>query len=280
MILTSSVCGQSLRRESQYSGFSHIYLVAACDVISSLLVFGSTQYVGTWRLDGIKSEALHWGGVLGCTEVSLMLYWSIIPYGVLSFPFLVWVRVTFACIIPAMFLSEFELAPNIVITSLFYLNSNNHGSSRKASFMSHYSVNDCFARSSAFSNNWHILCFHLIHHKCCWFWEHKRFGPPFESWGQKKSDLLDSFELYADSAYKKDCGRCVCSKTGDRRLLAGLQRLRGSSGSGLWGFSGLNDWEMFPGNNMWEAECSYISMRLHYCDCGEEHVCLVLCSSA
>ena len=29
---------------------------------------------------------------------------------------------TFACIIPAMFLSEFELAPNIVITSLFYLN--------------------------------------------------------------------------------------------------------------------------------------------------------------
>ena len=40
----------------------------------------------------------------------------------LSFPFLVWVRMTFACIIPAMFLSEFELAPNIVITSLFYLN--------------------------------------------------------------------------------------------------------------------------------------------------------------
>ena len=30
---------------------------------------------------------------------------------------------TFACIIPAMFLSEFELAPNIVITSLFYLNT-------------------------------------------------------------------------------------------------------------------------------------------------------------
>ena len=29
---------------------------------------------------------------------------------------------TFACIIPAMFLSEFELGPNIVITSLFYLN--------------------------------------------------------------------------------------------------------------------------------------------------------------
>ena len=29
---------------------------------------------------------------------------------------------TFACIIPAMFLSELELAPNIVITSLFYLN--------------------------------------------------------------------------------------------------------------------------------------------------------------
>ena len=40
----------------------------------------------------------------------------------LSFPFLVWVRMTFACIIPAMFLSEFELAPNIGITSLFYLN--------------------------------------------------------------------------------------------------------------------------------------------------------------
>ena len=59
--------------------------------------------------------------MLGCTEVSLMLYWSI-PYGMLSFPFLVWVRMTFACIIPAMFLSEFELAPNIVITSLFYLN--------------------------------------------------------------------------------------------------------------------------------------------------------------
>ena len=39
-----------------------------------------------------------------------------------SFPFLVWVRMTFACIIPVMFLSEFELAPNIVITSLFYLN--------------------------------------------------------------------------------------------------------------------------------------------------------------
>ena len=56
--------------------------------------------------------------LLGCTEVSLMLYWSI-PYGVLSFPFLVWVRMTFACIIPAMFLSEFKLAPNIVITSLF-----------------------------------------------------------------------------------------------------------------------------------------------------------------
>ena len=30
---------------------------------------------------------------------------------------------TFACIIPAMFLSEFELAPNIVITSLFHLNT-------------------------------------------------------------------------------------------------------------------------------------------------------------
>ena len=58
---------------------------------------------------------MHW------SEVSLMLYWSI-PYGILSFPFLVWVRMTFACIIPAMFLSEFELAPNIVITSLFYLN--------------------------------------------------------------------------------------------------------------------------------------------------------------
>ena len=41
----------------------------------------------------------------------------------LSFPFLVWVRMTFACIIPAMFLSEFELAPNVIITSLFYLNS-------------------------------------------------------------------------------------------------------------------------------------------------------------
>ena len=40
----------------------------------------------------------------------------------LSFSFLVWVRMTFACIIPAMFLSEFELAPKIVITSLFYLN--------------------------------------------------------------------------------------------------------------------------------------------------------------
>ena len=40
----------------------------------------------------------------------------------LSFPFLVWVRMTFACIIPAMFWSEFELVPNIVITSLFYLN--------------------------------------------------------------------------------------------------------------------------------------------------------------
>ena len=36
----------------------------------------------------------------------------------LSFPFLVWVRMTFA-IIPVMFLSEFELAPNIVITLLF-----------------------------------------------------------------------------------------------------------------------------------------------------------------
>ena len=33
---------------------------------------------------------------------------------------------TFACIIPAMFLSEFELAPNIVITSLFHLNTKNH----------------------------------------------------------------------------------------------------------------------------------------------------------
>ena len=29
---------------------------------------------------------------------------------------------TFACIIPAMFSSEFELTPNIVITSHFYLN--------------------------------------------------------------------------------------------------------------------------------------------------------------
>ena len=62
----------------------------------------------------------HLSHMLGCTEVSLMLYWSI-PYGMLSFPFLVWVRMTFACIIPAMFLSEFELAPKIVITSLFYL---------------------------------------------------------------------------------------------------------------------------------------------------------------
>ena len=44
-----------------------------------------------------------------------------------SFPFLVWVRMTFACIIPGMFLSEFELAPNIVITSLFYLNTDEVG---------------------------------------------------------------------------------------------------------------------------------------------------------
>ena len=50
------------------------------------------------------------------------MHWSI-PYGMLSFPFLGWVRMTFACIIPAMSWSEFELAPNIVITSLFYLNT-------------------------------------------------------------------------------------------------------------------------------------------------------------
>ena len=31
---------------------------------------------------------------------------------------------------------------------------------------------------------------------------------------------------------------------------------------------------------MWEAEHSYIGMRLHCCDCGEERVCLVQCSSA
>ena len=56
-------------------------------------------------------ENNYWWILLGCTEVSLMLYWSI-PYDMLSFPFLVWVRMTFACIIPVMFLSEFELAPN------------------------------------------------------------------------------------------------------------------------------------------------------------------------
>ena len=34
-----------------------------------------------------------------------------------------WVRMTFTCIISTMFLSEFELGPNIVITSFFYLNT-------------------------------------------------------------------------------------------------------------------------------------------------------------
>ena len=71
-----------------------------------------------------KQQLLNWANLRGDhLEHSMTVRCWSIPYGVLSFPFLVWVRRTFTCIIPAIFLSEFELAPNIVITPLFYLNN-------------------------------------------------------------------------------------------------------------------------------------------------------------